>query len=128
MIPYQKNAIIKQRETGQTYSAIAKEYNLSVNTVQSICRRAAKANEEKTAPKPRCENCHKPMKPTVQTARRFCCDECRYHWWAKHSEQRPVKEGICTQCEQPFSYQGSRSRKFCSRECYGKSKINTGKE
>jgi len=122
MTTKQKSEIITLRESGQTYAAIADKYSLSVNTVQSICRRAVQAKEEKAVPKPKCENCRKSMKPTSQTARRFCCDECRVKWWVKHPEQHPGKKAVCTYCKKSFSYQGSRPRKFCSRKCYGKSK------
>ena len=110
------------RDTGMTYAAIAEKMKISVNTVQSVCRRAVTSEEEKVSPKPKCENCRKPMKPTLQTTRRFCCDECRTLWWVKHPEERPRKKAVCAQCGKTFSYQGSRPRKFCSRKCYGRSK------
>jgi len=122
MTSTQKNEIVRLRDSGKTYAAIADKYNLSVNTVQSICRRAIQAEGEKTDPKAKCENCRKSMKPTSQTARRFCCDECRAQWWVKNPEQRPGKKAVCAQCKKSFVYQGSRPRKFCSRKCYGKSK------
>lgn len=118
----QKNEIIRLRESGKTYAAIAEIYSLSVNTVQSICRRAAEAEKRKLNPSPKCENCRKPMKESSQSARRFCCDECRYNWWAKNANKRPGKEVVCAQCKKSFTYQGSRPRKFCSRKCYGHSK------
>jgi len=120
----QKEKIIAMRKEGVKYSVIADEFNLSVNTVQSVCRRAAVAEAEKCNPSPKCENCYKPMKDSVQTARRFCCDECRYSWWAKNADKRPGKEASCAQCNKPFTYQGSRPRKFCSSKCYGKSKAH----
>jgi transposase-like protein len=119
----QKNTIVRMRDGGMTFAAIAEELNLSANTVQSVYRRAVAAGEEKADPKPKCENCRRPMKPTIQAARRFCCDDCRAKWWSKHPEQRPGKKAVCVQCGKSFSYQGSRPRKYCSRKCYGHSKV-----
>ena len=122
MTALQKSEIIRMRGAGETYAAIADTLNLSVNTVQSFCRRQSSAEKEKENPSPKCENCRKPMKQTAQTTRRFCCDACRMKWWSKHPEERPGKKAVCVQCGKKFSYQGSRSRKFCSQKCYRKSK------
>lgn len=119
----QKQRISELRNKGESYAKIADALGISVNTIQSYCRRAAVAEKEKLSPSPKCENCRKPMKDSVQSNRRFCCDECRYSWWSKNSDKRPGKETLCAQCNKPFTYQGSRPRKFCSRKCYGRSKV-----
>ena len=57
----QKFQIAAYRKAGKGYKQIAKELDLSANSVKSYCRRNGLSNEtlEKNLPESACENCGK---------------------------------------------------------------------
>lgn len=120
MTDKQKNTIIRLRNDGVTFSKIAKEVNLSINTVKSFYRRSNKDNLT-------CLYCGKPivqLKGTRQ--KKFCSDNCRAKWWTLHGcdEQRnSVYNFTCEYCGKPFRAYGNSHRKYCSHHCYIQSRF-----
>ena len=81
----QKASIIKMRSDGMTFSEIANQLQLAINTVKSFYRRNAKT-------KSHLEACMHFGKPIVQTKhkrqKKFCSDKCRNAWWSAHPQNR----------------------------------------
>lgn len=119
----EKEKIKILREKGLGYTAIAKEINISVNTIKSYCKRhglgGIKTCDEDTS---LCEYCDKPViqKPR-RKKKRFCSDKCRNNWWNTNRELVSKKanyECICANCGKTFISYGNKNRKYCSHECY----------
>ncbi|MDU1042584.1 MAG: DUF2116 family Zn-ribbon domain-containing protein, partial [Clostridiales bacterium] len=107
---------------------IAKEINISVNTIKSYCKRhglgGTKTCDEDTS---HCEYCGKPViqKPG-RKKKRFCSDKCRNTWWNNHKNMinhKAIYEFTCKQCGKDFSAYGNSNRKFCSHSCYIKNRF-----
>lgn len=115
----QKQQIEALRGKGETYAAIAISIGVSENTVKSYCRRKGiEAVQEKFENCPECGVSlrHVPHK----RQKRFCSEECRLAWWAKHPEalnRKAVYHFVCLNCSTPFSAYGNSKRKYCSRHC-----------
>lgn len=133
MTDEQKKKITALRQKGVGYTAIARQMDISKDTVKSFCRRNGLAGEMASAVEkqvPKCRECGKPlqqaegMKPRV-----FCCDECRVKWWHEHPEQikqRAVYSFTCACCGKPFTAYGNSKRKYCSHECYIRNRFKGG--
>lgn len=133
MTDEQKKKITALRQEGMGYMAIARQMDISKDTVKSFCRRNGLAGERAPAAKkqiPKCKECGKPlrqaegMKPRV-----FCCDGCRVKWWHEHPEQirqRAVYSFTCACCGKPFTAYGNSRRKYCSHECYIRNRFKGG--
>ena len=68
----QKASIIKMRSDGMTFSEIANQLQLSINTVKSFYRRNAKTE----TPLEACMNCGKPIVQTEhKRQKKFCSDK-----------------------------------------------------
>ena len=109
--------IMKFRQQGLGYRRIAAVTGYSLNTVKSVCRRAAEQQEEKV-----CLQCGaKVEQPPHRKEKKFCSDKCRLAWWKAHPEavnRKSVYHFTCAQCGQPFDSYGNDHRKYCSRACY----------
>lgn len=74
------------RGLNYSYSFIARELELSMNTVKSICRRKGfkahgkrKTKAEK-ASAPICKCCHRPLPEGTRSDAKFCSAYCRSKW------------------------------------------------
>ena len=127
----QKFQIAAYRKAGKGYKQIAKELDLSANSVKSYCRRNGLCNEtlEKNLPESACENCGKSIEQKKgKKKKRFCSDKCRNQWWNAHLDQvkrKAVYEYICPTCGKPFSVYGNAKRKYCSHVCYVRGRFGT---
>ena len=86
----QKLQIAAYRKAGMGYKQIAKELDLSANSVKSYCRRNGLSNEalEQRLPESACENCGKSIEQKKgKKKKRFCSDKCRNQWWNSHLDQ-----------------------------------------
>ena len=74
----QKLQIAAYRKTGMGYKQIAKELDLSVNSVKSYCRRNGLSSEalEQSLPESACENCGKPFSVYGNAKRKYCSHVC----------------------------------------------------
>ena len=115
MTDQQKSNIIALRKKGLTYSRIAEEMGLSVNTVKSFGRRY-------DASKGLCRKCGVTLiQVPKQKPKTFCSDYCRKSWWKEHRDQIVHKTFIrltCANCGQDFESYADANRKYCSHNCY----------
>lgn len=108
----QKLRIAAYRKAGIGYKQIAKELDLSANTVKSYCRRNGLSNEAmvQRLPESVCENCGKSIEQKKgKKHKRFCSDRCRNQWWNSHLDQVKRKanyEYICPTCKIKFTVYG----------------------
>lgn len=118
----QKKRLEKLRSEGLGYKRMAAELGLSLNTVQSYCRRhPVEMRVPECSNKNKCLCCgaylhHKPG----AKKRKFCCDRCRITWWNAHPEagmKRKVLEVACAYCGVHFFAIGEQTRMYCSRIC-----------
>lgn len=114
MTDYEKQQIKIMRLNAVGYTKIAQSLGMSVNTVKSYCRR----NENTHT----CLHCGKGMRLKDKIKpRKFCCDNCRYAWWAEHQgeiKHRATYSFACDNCGKEFAIHRNRPRKYCSNECY----------
>lgn len=120
----QKELIESYRRKGVGYKQIAKELEMSLNSVKSYCRRNKLSNEDlkKDAGEFFCEQCGTIIHQVKGRKRkRFCSDKCRNLWWNSHLDQvkrKTVYEYVCPVCGKSFSVYGNAKRKYCSHACY----------
>ena len=117
----QKQAILRARAAGVTYSQIADKVGLPLNTVKSCCRRAGvSVSEDFTANTDTCNSCKNcgktlPHREKVKP-KKFCREACRRAYWkGRHKKIYPV---ACAHCGRAFKSYGNTNRKYCSRGCY----------
>lgn len=124
MTDEQKELIEVYRRRGVGYKQIAKELEMSPNSVKSYCRRNKLSNEDlnREAGESSCEQCGTIIHQVKgRKHKRFCSDKCRNQWWNSHLEQvkrKAVYEYVCPVCDKPFSVYGDAKRKYCSHDCY----------
>lgn len=124
MTDEQKELIESYRRKGVGYKQIAKELEMSPNSVKSYCRRNNLSNEalKQNDGESSCEQCGKNIQQIKGRKRkRFCSDKCRNLWWNSHLEQVKRKtfyEYVCPVCGKSFSVYGNAKRKYCSHACY----------
>lgn len=122
-----KQFIKIRRINGEPYSKIARELDLSINTVKSFCRRSKiqyeplRQNNLQIQPETmpvasRCKNCGAALPDTRNPRKLFCSDHCRYTWW-NHARRQKAYPCTCQHCGQKFPSLGNQTRKYCSREC-----------
>lgn len=105
-----KEIIIEMKNSGASYSKIANELNMSINTIKSIIKRS---KEEKHY----CKECGAKLKLVPKHKKKmFCSDKCRIAYWKKNNKSQI--EGVCKYCGKSIFYYPSKSRCFCSRDCY----------
>ena len=111
MTNQQRDQILTMKARGYGYKKIAKELDISENTIKSVLRR--KSDE------PRCKNCGEVLHNTSGHRQKvFCCGKCRYAYWRKNSSSKGTVKSICLKCEAEFSDYSYRRRKYCSHSCY----------
>lgn len=134
MTEEQKNSIIKYRNSGLGYGAIAKEAGLTKDAVVAFCRRnGLTGNMTGKAPEGTGSHCKECGAALVQAegmkTRLFCCAECRKKWWKEHPEnlnKKAVYTFICAGCGREFTAYGNSGRKYCSHACYIKDRFGGG--
>lgn len=124
MTDEQKTLIEAYRRKGVGYKQIAKELEMSPNSVKSYCRRNKLSNEDlkKEDGASSCEQCGKVIYQVKgRKHKRFCSDKCRNQWWNSHLDQvkrKAVYEFDCPVCGKTFSVYGNTKRKYCCHVCY----------
>lgn len=120
MTAEQKAEIITLRSGGITFSDIAEQLGLSINTVKSFYRRCGNAPEKAAASC--CKCCGKAIvQPSGAREKKFCSDKCRMEWWNAHREdvnKKAFYDYVCECCGRHFRAYGSKRRKYCSHKCY----------
>lgn len=118
----QKQAIHEMRHQQLGYTQIAKELDLSVNTVKSYCFRNGLSTDALVSNATLCRNCGKVITEKSRTRpRKFCCPQCKRAWWNAHRCERASSKlttYVCETCGKSFSDYGNTHRKFCSQACY----------
>lgn len=118
MTDYERSRIVALQSEGYGYKRIAKELDLSVNTVKTFCRRRTAA---KSYGKVRCLYCRSVVEQTPhRKKKKYCSDSCRMAWWKEHPEMIQRKNShayICPECGVSFVSKNP-GRVYCSRECY----------
>ncbi len=116
----QKMEIITLRSNGITFSDIAEQLGLSINTVKSFYRRYGNALEKAAASC--CQRCGKSIvQPSGAREKKFCSDKCRMDWWNAHRDdvnKEAFYDYVCECCGRHFRAYGNKRRKYCSHECY----------
>lgn len=128
MNEFQKTQINNMRCEGLGYKAIAKELDISENTVKSFCRRNNLTKAENistityTEDKNYCKNCGELVEQNDKKKKKqFCSDKCRMEWWNTHRElvhHKNIHTKLCPGCNKEFKYYGKAERKYCSYACY----------
>ncbi len=112
-----KTRIKQLREQGFSYSKMADEVGIKVNTIKSYLSRLMK-NGEATY----CKSCGRRLKQTKgHRQKKFCNNRCRQCWWKHHQDElkRKVFNNVtCAWCGNSFAAYGNRKRKYCCRACY----------
>ena len=107
----QTEQILMMKARGYGYKKIAKELDISENTVKSVLRRKSDT--------PRCKNCSAVLYNTAgHRQKTFCSAKCRYAYWIKNNCSRSTVKSVCLNCGAEFSDYAYRKRKFCSHNCY----------
>ena len=120
----QKLMIEAYRKKGVGYKQIAKELEMSPNSVKSYCRRNNLSNEnlKQNDGESSCEQCGKIIQQIKgRKHKRFCSDQCRNQRWNAHLDQvkrKAVYDYVCPVCGKTFSVYGNAKRKYCSHACY----------
>ena len=121
----QKERIAVLRQQGESYSKIADALGVSVNTIQSYCRRnklSVGLSTTKETDARFCKQCGEVLIQQKGTkTRRFCSDICCAAWWKAHPEQlgkKAVYGFTCVHCNTDFTAYGDMWRKYCSHACY----------
>ena len=111
MTNLQTEQILIMRNKGYGYKKIAKELDISENTVKSVLRRK---NDE-----PCCKNCGAFLHNTAGHRQKiFCSAKCRYAYWRKNASSKGTVKSVCLNCGAEFSDYSYRNRKYCSHSCY----------
>ena len=107
----QTEQILIMRNKGYGYKKIAKELDISENTVKSVMRR--KTDE------PHCKNCGAFLQNTSgHRQKTFCSAKCRYAYWRKNNCSKVTVKSVCLNCGTEFFDYSYRNRKYCSHSCY----------
>ena len=137
----QKEEIIKMRLEGAGYKTIAKELDLSIDSVKGFCERnylkgsneVVKLNYKIALGKNiLCACCSKKIRKNIMgRTRKFCSDYCRRKWWNENRDKRKMNKSAiykftCPKCGRKFQSYGNKKRKYCSHECYIASRFYEG--
>jgi len=124
----QKERVVTLRRQGESYAAIAGALGISVNTIQSYCRRNNLGGDlsvsMKKEPKAQsyCRQCGVELEQVPgRKTRKFCSDECCAAWWKTHPDQlgkKAIYGFTCANCGKGFTAYGDKGRKYCSHACY----------
>lgn len=137
----QKSKIINMRAEGFGYRLIAKELDISENTIKSFCRRNNLTRSDQIVPtsmpnhpieKVLCKNCGKAVPQNDKRKKKqFCSDKCRMTWWNSHREEvhhKNIVTKVCPGCKNEFQVYGKTDRKYCSHACYITDRFGGGKD
>jgi len=132
----QKERVVTLRRQGESYAKIADSLGISINTIQSYCRRNnLGANLPVAVPEAPeshfyCRQCGQELvQRNGRKKRKFCSDECCAAWWKSHPDQlgkKAVYHFKCVHCGTDFSAYGNRGRKYCSHVCYVADRFGKG--
>ena len=124
----QKKTITRLRNTGVSYSKIAKMTGINENTVKTFCRRNGLNNKETERLEllgityGQCYQCGMVvLQYPGRKEKKFCFDKCRNKWWNSHLSQvkrKAMYEYFCPTCGSTLYAYGNRNRKYCSHKCY----------
>jgi endogenous inhibitor of DNA gyrase (YacG/DUF329 family) len=124
----QKQRIAELRRLGESYAKIADSLGISVNTIQSYCRRNNLGGDlsiitvQGTENHLYCKNCgNELIQQPGRKTRRFCSDTCCAAWWKANPDQlgkKAVYSFTCGKCGEEFTAYGNKGRKYCSHSCY----------
>ena len=107
MTEKEKAEVVRLRNSGRSYSEIAKATGFKEGTLKSVISRAVSSRF--------CDSCGKALSGRQG---RFCSDACRYKWWKAH---RDCGDRVCPVCGRSFKAADLR-RTYCSRDCYHRSR------
>ncbi|MFR7820191.1 helix-turn-helix domain-containing protein [Candidatus Pseudoruminococcus sp.] len=129
MTKEQKALVVKLRDQGMTFAAIAEKLDISVNSIKSFYRRNSNtSNASNDENQLCCKECGKPIiQPFGTREKKFCSDKCRMLWWNTRRSEVKLKSADrckCSCCGKEF--QAYAQRKFCSRGCYFKMRFGGG--
>jgi len=124
----QKDMVESLRSAGYSYTEMARLLDISVNTIQSFCRRKKITPVKRNSKNPDqerlkvCKSCGKLLPPAGKgQPKRYCSDECRRRWWKENPaqlERKAYSVHVCSACGEEFTSYGNQNRKFCSHACY----------
>ncbi len=125
----QKSQIINMRADGIGYRAIAKELDISENTIKSFCRNNNLSGTF-TPKKCYCKECGKEIIQKEHTKKRiFCSERCKRSWWNKNRiklGKTKLEEHTCLNCHKPFKAYPHENRKYCCHTCYIEDRFKGG--
>ena len=126
MTKFEKERVRRARYDGMSYTEIASELGVSINTIKSFCRRECLQSghaEDATV----CKNCGKPLKNKPKSKpKKFCSDKCRLAWWNENREmlnKQALYTIRCIACGETFESYGNKDRLYCSHACYIKDRF-----
>jgi hypothetical protein len=132
----QKEQVRRMRLVGGSYSTIAANLGISINTIKSFCRRNGLCEFAKSKPpiinqkNITCRQCRKPLKQGSKgKPKKFCSEPCRREWWKANADKLSKKAFYiltCESCGAEFESYGNKSRKYCCHSCYIKSRFKSG--
>lgn len=122
MTDYERSRIITLQNAGFGYKRIAKELDMSVNTVKTFCRRRLVTPMDGQK---RCLQCGQIVEQTPhRKEKKYCSDSCRMTWWKAHPEKVQRKNPhayTCPTCGISFVSKNP-DRIYCSRKCYAQAR------
>lgn len=112
-----KKNIIQLRQSGLSYSAIAKETNLTVGSIKTFISRTIKQKIQNKNEK-FCPCCGEKIIAKQKTKpSKFCSAACRHKWWVQNSDYTLN----CVMCGAEF-HSKHKDQKYCSHDCYIKNR------
>lgn len=111
----EKKKILKLRDDGFGYKAIAAQTSINVSTIRKFLKTKGKLVDVY-----KCEYCGLPFSNPLNRHKRFCSDSCRVSWWNNHKKESMHKKKVpyfCKECGKLFFDYEFKDRKYCSRRC-----------
>lgn len=112
MTTEEKRRIDSLKRDRKSVAEIAKELNISPNTIKSYLQRRKSENS--------CLTCGANVEQNQgRKKKKFCSDKCRgIYWREQHRKTEGMIECICAACGKKFYAYESKKRKYCSVGCY----------
>ena len=118
MTDMEKRTILTMRKNGNSYAAIAKELNIPVGTIKTICSRE-KSTDTNTNTGVLCLMCGSPIQINPNgREKQFCCRHCYNKWWHANHTVRTAYNRTCPVCGKEFTVRSNKCQKYCSAVCY----------
>ena len=116
MTDTEKRTILAMRKNGKSYLEIAKELDVPVGTIKTICSREKNTDSNTSA---LCLTCGVPiqMNPNGRE-KQFCCRHCYNKWWHANHTVRTAYNRTCPVCGKEFTVRSNKCQKYCSAVCY----------